>query len=101
MIIITGSVTLRDQHGDAAFALGCEHSARSRHEPGCIAHNCYRDAENPGRMCFFEQWEDMEAVQKHFAVPQSGAFIREIAGMAIDKPSIRIFSASELDLPKT
>lgn len=101
MIIVTGSVTLRDERRDAAFALGCEHSARSRHEPGCIAHNCCRDAENPDRMCFVEQWEDIKAVQKHFPVPQSGAFIREIAGMAIGKPSIRIFSASELDLPKT
>ena len=97
MIIITGSVALDPARRDKALVLGCEHSARSRAEEGCISHNCYIDAEDANRMHFFEQWRDMEAVQKHFAVPESGAFVSEIAALAVKSPEIAIFSAEPVE----
>ena len=93
MIIITGSVALDPAQRAEAIRLGCEHSARSRKEDGCIAHNCYIDAEDANRMHFFEQWRDIGAVKAHFAVPESGNFVREIAGMARLAPEITIYSA--------
>lgn len=62
MIIITGSAIIRPEHVAEALALGIEHSARSRAEPGCIAHNCHIDAEDPARIVFVEEWADMAAV---------------------------------------
>ncbi len=99
MIIITGSVELKPEHRDEAFKLGCEHSARSRGEPGCIAHNCYTDAEAPDRMHFFEKWKDADAVRTHFAVPESGDFVRRISAMATAQPLIEIFAAEQIELP--
>ena len=96
MIIITGSVQLRPEHRTAAFALGVEHSARSRGEPGCLAHNCHADAEDPDRMVFVEEWADMAAVKQHFAVPASGEFVRAVAAMAIAAPVMKLFSAQEI-----
>jgi quinol monooxygenase YgiN len=96
MIIITGSVQLRPEHRDAAFALGIEHSARSRAEPGCCAHNCHADAEDPTRMVFVEEWADMAAVSAHFAVPESGEFVRAVSAMAVAVPVMRIFGAEEV-----
>ena len=46
MIIITGSAQIRAEHFEEALHLGIEHSARSRKEPGCQAHNCHVDAED-------------------------------------------------------
>ncbi len=97
MIIITGNVSLEPAHRDAAIAKGCEHSSRSRDEDGCLSHNCYVDAEDKNRLHFFEQWRDMEAVQKHFAVPESGKFVREITAMANAKPEIQIFQAEPIE----
>ncbi len=96
MIIITGEVTLAPEHRDAGVALGCEHSARSRAEPGCISHDCYVDAENPNRIHFFERWADMAAVQTHFAVPESGQFVAQIGEMATSDPVISLYSAEAI-----
>lgn len=100
MIVITGHVVLKPEHRDEAVRLSCEHSTRSRGEAGCISHNCYLDAENANRLHFFERWADMEAVQVHFAVPQSGEFIRQVAALAAGRPDISIFDASELETPE-
>ena len=96
MIIITGSAEIRPEHFDAALKLGVEHSARSRAEPGCIAHNCHVDAENPLRIVFVEEWSDMAAVKTHFEVPASGEFVRKLGGWAEAAPVMKIYSAEEV-----
>ena len=96
MIIITGSATIRPGHFDRALKLGVEHSARSRAEPGCIAHNCHVDAEAPHRIVFVEGWADMAAVKAHFAVPESGEFVRLFGGWAEAAPVMKIFNADEI-----
>lgn len=96
MILITGSAVIRPEHFDEALRLGAEHSARSRGEPGCIAHNCHVDSENPRRIVFVEEWTDMAAVQTHFAVPASGEFVRTLGGWAEGAPEMKLFEASEI-----
>ena len=59
-------------------ALGAGHSARSRSEPGCLAHNCHIDVENDLRLVFVEEWESVEAVRAHFALPASRAFVADM-----------------------
>jgi len=99
MIVITGEISLKPEHREQAIRLGCEHSARSRGEPGCISHHCCLDAEDPNRMHFFERWHDMAAVQAHFAVPASGEFVRAVAALATARPEISIMDATKLDVP--
>ena len=94
MIIITGSAIIHPEHFAAALALGVEHSARSRAEPGCIAHNCHVDAEDASRIVFVEQWADMAAVKAHFAVPASGEFVQQLGGWAKCAPEMKLFEAS-------
>lgn len=96
MILITGSVQLRPDLREEAFALGIEHSARSRSEPGCLTHNCLADAEDANRMVFVEEWADLAAVKAHFAVPESGAFVRAVSAMAVTPPVMRVFGAEEV-----
>ncbi len=97
MIIITGHVQIRPGMREQAIEIGCEHSARSRAEAGCLSHNCHLDAEDENRLHFFEQWRDMAAVQKHFAVPESGAFVQQIAALASAPPKIAIYSAEQVE----
>ena len=96
MIIITGSAIIRPEHRTKALALGVEHSARSRAEPGCIAHNCHIDAEDPNRIVFVEEWADMAAVKVHFAVPASGEFVQQLGAWAVGRPEMKIFEAEEV-----
>ena len=96
MIIITGSATIRADHFAEALKFGAEHSARSRAEPGCIAHNCHVDAENPLRIVFLEEWTDMAALQAHFAVPASGEFVARLRALAVGAPAIAIYQAAAI-----
>ena len=95
MIIITGTAVIHPAHFAEALALGVEHSARSRAEPGCIAHNCHVDAEDPNRIVFVEEWADLAAVKAHFAVPASGEFAQRLGVMAAGKPEMKIFEATQ------
>ncbi len=97
MIIILGSAIVRSDCRADALALGITHSSRSRDEPGCISHNCHIDAENPDKLVFVEQWADMAAVKQHFAVPDSGEFVRLLSQMAIAAPEMQLFAADELN----
>ena len=58
MIVVTGSVTAREDSVDQMRELSLEHVRRSRMEPGCISHAVHVDCENPLRLVFFEQWAD-------------------------------------------
>jgi len=61
MIVVTGSVTAREDSLDEVRRLSLEHVHRSRQEPGCISHAVYVDCENPLRLVFIEQWADRAA----------------------------------------
>lgn len=98
MIIILGSVRTDAGNRAAIEAESISHCARSRAEPGCIAHNCHFDAEDPDRLVFVEKWADAEALQAHFAVPASHDFVATLRALAKEPPVIEIFGADAVDL---
>jgi len=96
MILITGHVILTPEHREHMITLCAEHSARSRSEAGCLAHNCHIDVENPDRLMFVEEWESIDAVRAHFAVPASAAFVAEMRALSPQPPVIRIYAAEDI-----
>jgi quinol monooxygenase YgiN len=54
MIVVTGSVTAREDSLGEISRLSLEHVHRSRGEPGCISHAVHVDCENPLRLVFVE-----------------------------------------------
>ena len=98
MIIVTGSILAKPGHDEALLAASLEHVRRSRTEPGCIAHAVHRDAENPLRLVFVEEWADREALLAHFAVPASRAFVKAAAAFAASAPAMQIYEAQPLKL---
>ncbi|HEX2812320.1 MAG TPA: putative quinol monooxygenase [Sphingopyxis sp.] len=96
MILITGHVILTPEHRERMIALGAEHSARSRAEPGCLAHHCHVDVENPDRLVFVEEWASVDAVRAHFAVPAARAFVADMRRLSSEPPAIRIYTAEDI-----
>lgn len=96
MIVVTGSVVVRDGGLDEALALSLEHVRRSRTEPGCLAHAVHRDVEQPQRLVFVEEWADLAALTAHFAVPASRAFVQALSALAVEPPSMTIYDAERL-----
>ena len=96
MVIVWGSLEPRAERMEEALKLSLEHVHRSRGEPGCLRHDLHIDAENRGRLVFFEEWEDLAALRAHFAVPESRGFAEAVAGLAARPPELRIFESSPI-----
>jgi len=97
MIVVTGSVTARQDSFDEVRRLSLEHVHRSRGEPGCIAHAVHVDCENPLRLVFFEQWADRAALLAHFAVPASRDFVKSLQSLAAAATTIELYDATRLE----
>jgi quinol monooxygenase YgiN len=96
MILVTGSVVVRDGRLDEALGLSLEHVRRSRTEPGCLSHAVHRDVENPSRLVFVEEWADQAAITAHFAVPASRTFAKALGALAAEAPVMTVFAAERL-----
>jgi quinol monooxygenase YgiN len=99
MIIVLGSVVTREGCTDEALSLSHEHVARSRAEPGCVAHSVYLDAENPLRLVFVEQWASQADLWTHFKVPASQTFAKALGALAQSAPSLAIYEAEPVQIP--
>ena len=78
MILVTGSILVREDSFDDVLRACLEHVERSRKEPGCMSHDVHVDCQNPMRLFFFEQWADEAALRAHFEVEGSKAFVRSL-----------------------
>lgn len=98
MLIVTGSVQVRPEAIDAAIEVSLEHVRRSRLEPGCLLHSVHRDVEDPLRLVFLEHWTDADALQAHFRVPESGAFVTQLGELTASRPEMSIYAAERAQL---
>jgi quinol monooxygenase YgiN len=96
MIIVWGSVKAKPQYREEALRISLEHVARSRAEPGCISHNVSLDAEDNKRLNFFEEWDDIDALHRHFKVKGAIAFAARLGEVAVNPPELKIFDASRI-----
>ena len=97
MIVVTGSVTAREDTFGEVRTLSLAHVRRSRNEPGCISHAVHVDCENPLRLVFVEQWADRAALLAHFAVPDSRDFVRALQPLAAAATTIELYDAARLE----
>jgi quinol monooxygenase YgiN len=94
MLIVTGSLTAHHDAFGRLRELSLAHVHRSRAEPGCISHEVSVDCENPLRLLFFERWADRAALDAHFKVPQSVAFIRAVRELVSASEGPAIYAVS-------
>ena len=99
MVIVTGSIEARPDTVDRIVKLGLAHVRRSRQEPGCLLHSIHRDVENDRRVVFIEHWEDYRALEAHFHVPASQAFVREAMTLAVRPPEMSIYESVAIPPP--
>ena len=99
MIIILANVQVAPNRMQEALAISKKHVSRSRTEPGCLSHSVYEDKDRKDHLVFVEEWESEEALQRHFAVPESGEFAIALGAMASVRPKIRLYRATELPFP--
>jgi quinol monooxygenase YgiN len=95
MVIVTGTIVGTDETIDELIRGSLEHVRRSRTEPGCLSHAVHRDVENDNRLVFLERWADRAALDAHFAVAESGAFVTAATALAAETPTIEIYDVAD------
>lgn len=96
MIIVIGSVTVREGSQIEALSHSQAHVSRSRTEAGCLSHEVTVDAEKPNRLVFVERWDTMEDLERHFQVPESSEFVAAIALLATVGPDMQLYESEEI-----
>jgi quinol monooxygenase YgiN len=99
MIVVVGRVRTDAEKRDGLIRIGQAVAAASRGEVGCINYRVYEDTEDENEFVFVEEWEDEAALQRHFATPHIGTFMREIPATLVAPPDVKFHTvASSRDL---
>lgn len=69
--------------------------AATRREPGCLAYDMYESLTEPGVFVAVEQWESEVAIDAHFLLPHTAAFLETAARCVTAPPLIEEYEASE------
>lgn len=96
MILVTGSILVREDSFDGVLRACLEHVERSRKEPGCISHDVHVDCQNPMRLFFYERWQDEAAIRAHFQVPASRGFVRALRELAAEAGAPEVLRAEPM-----
>lgn len=96
MILVIGSVTVREDSLAEALRHSQAHVSRSRLEQGCLSHEVSIDAENPNRLLFVERWDTMEDLEMHFQVLGSSEFVAAMALLATVAPDMQLYESEEI-----
>jgi quinol monooxygenase YgiN len=73
--------------------------APSRAESGCISYRFFYSHDDSERIMFYEQWQDMAAIEFHFATKHFEALGGQLEGLLDGEPKIEIFEASAASAP--
>lgn len=74
MLIISGSVRIKEGAGARAAEAARGMAAATRAEPGCLAYRFSSDLGDPSLVYIYEEWESAEALARHFGTPHMAAF---------------------------
>ncbi len=78
MIIVKGSIPVKQVHREEALQLIQLLAKRSRKESGCLAYEVFISADDPETFVIWQQWRGIEALESHFASAHVDEFLDAI-----------------------
>ena len=99
MIVVVGRVRTDTERREELMRVARAVVEASRTETGCISYRVYEDIDVPNDFVFVEEWEDDEALQRHFATSHIAEFMRAIQSAIVAPPDVKFHTiASSMDL---
>jgi quinol monooxygenase YgiN len=89
MIVVVARVRTDAERREEMIRLGQTVAAASREEAGCLNYALYQDSESENDFVMVEEWEDDEALQRHFKTPHIAAFMAAMPATVVAPPDIR------------
>jgi quinol monooxygenase YgiN len=103
MIVVTGRVRVAAEDRERFVEVATTMCASSREEAGCRGYRVYADLEQQDRYVFVEEWDDEEALQRHFAQPHTATFMQALAPLLAEPADVLFHttaSSRRLDLER-
>jgi quinol monooxygenase YgiN len=89
MIVVVGRVRTDADKRAELVRIGQAVASASRGEPGCISYRLYEDTERENDFVFVEEWESIEALQRHFATGHIADFMRAVPEAIVAAPDVK------------
>ncbi len=93
MIMSHGTLTFPEGQHDTARQMLRALAAQTRSEPGCLLYTVSENLESPGAFVISEQWENMDSMQAHLALPGVGEAVAAVQQMGVTDLTIRAWEA--------
>lgn len=93
IVIARAQVSPDSRETFVAAARGCV--AATRQEAGCLAYDIYESLTATGTFVSVEQWVSEAAIDAHFQLPHTAAFLATAAACVVAPPLIEEFEAGE------
>jgi quinol monooxygenase YgiN len=94
MIVIAGTIPIDPtKHAEAAAAV----TAMMRDtlaEDGCHAYQFSFAADDPAKLCIFEEWESQEALDAHFAMPHMATFMASASSFIVGRADVAKYAVT-------
>ncbi len=78
MIIVHGTFPVKADLRDEALSLMRQMALASKDEEGCISYEFYVGISRPNSLLLFQEWESVEALQKHFETEHMEEFMKQL-----------------------
>ncbi len=99
MIVVIGRVRTDLERRAELVRIGQKVASASRAERGCVSYCLYESTESENDFVFVEEWEDNEALERHFATAHVGEFMQDIPATIVAPPDVKFHTvASSMDL---
>src|SRR5579872_5084046 len=92
VVVIGGRFKVKPERRADMVKLATALYPSSRAEKGCLHYSCYQDAGEPDSFLFFEEWENQEAIDKHFGTPYFQDFMARFPEMIVGQPVIKLYT---------
>ncbi|MCQ6263200.1 antibiotic biosynthesis monooxygenase [Alcanivorax sp. MM125-6] len=81
MVIVKGLIPVRDNLRESAVALAQHLARQARDEEGCLSYEVYLKADSPRVIMLWQQWTDLDALERHFESDYLDDFLDRIPDM--------------------
>jgi len=81
MVVVAGTVKIKPERREEAQQLALRMATATRAESGCLTYQFYADLTDPATFFLFEEWENDEALNRHFQTPHMAEFQKHLPGL--------------------
>jgi quinol monooxygenase YgiN len=98
MIIVRVRVKIQPDKRQQFIDISTPLIAQTNAEPGCLFYSCYQDLADPNLFMFYEEYEDMAAIDYHNQTAHRIAWWQAVQAVLAEPMEAKVLSNSEVQV---